>query len=231
MLIDRELEVAVDWPSAALMSLSLLVMTLALYAIYYSSRGVGSGSMAAVLHPLESASFTPGSRRSAGSIDGLLSWVPLAFLPRGSRPIVDHRRGKQNAETEVSQDVGEARLRDGRAIAAARSKGPRPLTWGAGVVLGEIGVDGGLQVSDRAEDAAADALPRHLEKKFSTALSQKAEVGVKWADGCYGVTRYQPTTDKIMRLNSQTGGRGRRRCGGRHHRRSERLIVARARKR
>ena len=35
MLIDRELEVAVDWPSAALMSLSLLVVTLALYAIYY----------------------------------------------------------------------------------------------------------------------------------------------------------------------------------------------------
>ena len=24
------------------------------------------------------------------------------------------------------------------------------------------------------------------------------------ADGCYGVTRYQPTTDKIMRLNAQT---------------------------
>ena len=35
MLIDRELEVAVDWPSAVLMSLSLLVVTLALYAIYY----------------------------------------------------------------------------------------------------------------------------------------------------------------------------------------------------
>src|SRR5215471_17712365 len=35
MLIDRELEVAVDWPSAALMSLSLLVVTLALYVIYY----------------------------------------------------------------------------------------------------------------------------------------------------------------------------------------------------
>jgi putative spermidine/putrescine transport system permease protein len=35
MLIDRELEVAVDWPSAALMSLSLLVVTLALYTIYY----------------------------------------------------------------------------------------------------------------------------------------------------------------------------------------------------
>ena len=35
MLIDRELEVAVDWPSAALMSLSLLAVTLALYAIYY----------------------------------------------------------------------------------------------------------------------------------------------------------------------------------------------------
>lgn len=35
MLIDRELEVAVDWPSAALMSLSLLLVTLALYAVYY----------------------------------------------------------------------------------------------------------------------------------------------------------------------------------------------------
>jgi phage terminase large subunit-like protein len=23
-------------------------------------------------------------------------------------------------------------------------------------------------------------------------------------DGCYGVTRYQPTTDKIMRLHAQT---------------------------
>jgi putative spermidine/putrescine transport system permease protein len=35
MLIDRSLEVAVDWPSAALMSLTLLVVTLVLYAIYY----------------------------------------------------------------------------------------------------------------------------------------------------------------------------------------------------
>lgn len=35
MLIDRALEVAVDWPSAALMSLTLLFVTLALYAVYY----------------------------------------------------------------------------------------------------------------------------------------------------------------------------------------------------
>jgi putative spermidine/putrescine transport system permease protein len=35
MLIDRELEVAVDWPSAALMSLSLLLVTLVLYGFYY----------------------------------------------------------------------------------------------------------------------------------------------------------------------------------------------------
>jgi ABC-type spermidine/putrescine transport system permease subunit I len=35
MLIDRELEVAVDWPSAALMSLALLLVTLVLYAVYY----------------------------------------------------------------------------------------------------------------------------------------------------------------------------------------------------
>jgi putative spermidine/putrescine transport system permease protein len=35
MLIDRSLEVAVDWPSAALMSLTLLLVTLVLYAAYY----------------------------------------------------------------------------------------------------------------------------------------------------------------------------------------------------
>src|SRR5580692_3026060 len=35
MLIDRALEVAIDWPSAALMSLTLLVVTLGLYAVYY----------------------------------------------------------------------------------------------------------------------------------------------------------------------------------------------------
>jgi putative spermidine/putrescine transport system permease protein len=35
MLIDRSLEVAVDWPSAALMSLTLLLVTLGLYVVYY----------------------------------------------------------------------------------------------------------------------------------------------------------------------------------------------------
>jgi ABC-type spermidine/putrescine transport system permease subunit I len=35
MLIDRALEVAIDWPSAALMSLTLLVVTMLLYALYY----------------------------------------------------------------------------------------------------------------------------------------------------------------------------------------------------
>ena len=52
--------------------------------------------------------------------------------------------------------------------------------FGAGIVLGEISIDSGLQVSNRAEDPAADALAVILEKKFSTALSQEAEVGVKW---------------------------------------------------
>ena len=46
-------------------------------------------------------------------------------------------------------------------------------------MLREISLDGGLQVGDRSEDAAADALPLIFEKKFSTALSQEAEVGVK----------------------------------------------------
>ena len=38
---------------------------------------------------------------------------------------------------------------------------PEEGFW-AGIVVGEIGIDGGLQVDDRAEHAAADALPRHL---------------------------------------------------------------------
>ena len=37
--------------------------------------------------------------------------------------------------------------------------------FGAGIVVGEISIDGGLQVGDRAEDAAADALPGHLREK------------------------------------------------------------------
>ena len=47
-------------------------------------------------------------------------------------------------------------------------------------MLYEISVDGGLEVDDRMEDAAADALAGDLEKKLSTALSQEAEIGVKW---------------------------------------------------
>jgi len=34
--------------------------------------------------------------------------------------------------------------------------------FGAGIVLGEISLDGGLQIGDRAKDGAADALPGHL---------------------------------------------------------------------
>ena len=51
---------------------------------------------------------------------------------------------------------------------------------GVGVVLGEVAVDGGLQVDQRAEHAAAEAAAGHGEKKVSTALSQEPEVGVKW---------------------------------------------------
>ena len=42
MLIDRALEIAVDWPSAALMSLTLLVVTLALYVVYYRVTDIRS---------------------------------------------------------------------------------------------------------------------------------------------------------------------------------------------
>ena len=41
MLIDRSLEVAVDWPSAALMSLTLLAVTLVLYGVYYRITDIG----------------------------------------------------------------------------------------------------------------------------------------------------------------------------------------------
>jgi len=47
-------------------------------------------------------------------------------------------------------------------------------------VLGQVGVDGSLEIGNRAEDAAADALGVILEKKFSTAFSHEADVGVKW---------------------------------------------------
>ena len=40
MLIDRALEVSVDWPSAALMSLTLLAVTLVLYAAYYRTTDI-----------------------------------------------------------------------------------------------------------------------------------------------------------------------------------------------
>jgi hypothetical protein len=52
--------------------------------------------------------------------------------------------------------------------------------FGAAIVLDEISIDGGLQGGDRVKDTAADALRVILEKKFSTALRQELEVGVKW---------------------------------------------------
>ena len=42
--------------------------------------------------------------------------------------------------------------------------GPHEGFW-TGIVLGETSIDGGLQVGDRVEDAAADALPGHLGKQ------------------------------------------------------------------
>ena len=48
------------------------------------------------------------------------------------------------------------------------------------VVLFEVSVDSGLEVGDGSEDAALEALRVSAEKKFSTALSQDPEVGVKW---------------------------------------------------
>src|SRR4051812_46621562 len=47
------------------------------------------------------------------------------------------------------------------------------------VVLGEVALDGGLQVDKRVEAAATDAFSGQDEKKFSTAFSHDPDVGVK----------------------------------------------------
>ena len=51
---------------------------------------------------------------------------------------------------------------------------------GVTVGLGEVAVDGGLEVDDGAEDAALQRRLVSVAKKVSTALSQEQEVGVKW---------------------------------------------------
>ena len=51
---------------------------------------------------------------------------------------------------------------------------------GSWLCLGEVAVDGGLEVDDGAEDAALQRRLVSLAKKPSTALSQEQEVGVKW---------------------------------------------------
>ena len=57
--------------------------------------------------------------------------------------------------------------------------GPDERLW-MSIVLGEIGSDSALQVDDRAEDAATEALAGHFRKEVLNRMSQEAEVGVKW---------------------------------------------------
>ena len=49
-----------------------------------------------------------------------------------------------------------------------------------GFGIGHEAVDGELQIDDGLEEAALETLACELAKKPSTALSQDAEVGVKW---------------------------------------------------
>jgi hypothetical protein len=72
--------------------------------------------------------------------------------------VKDDRRASALSQTDVTG----SRLSLPRMASADR--GPDEGFW-AGVVLGEISIDGGLQIGDRAEDAAADALARHLGKE------------------------------------------------------------------
>ena len=53
---------------------------------------------------------------------------------------------------------------------------------GFGVIVGfpEEAVDGGLEINDRAERTAFEATLAEFGEEALTALSQEAEVGVKW---------------------------------------------------
>ena len=58
--------------------------------------------------------------------------------------------------------------------------GPDERPGGFGVVLLDVAADGVLEVGDGFEGAALKASTVIMEKNPSTALSQEAEVGVKW---------------------------------------------------
>jgi hypothetical protein len=62
---------------------------------------------------------------------------------------------------------------------AAWIGGPDEWFW-IGVVLRDEAIDGGFKVVDGSEDAAHQAPAREFGEEPSTALSQDAEVGVKW---------------------------------------------------
>jgi len=60
-----------------------------------------------------------------------------------------------------------------------------------GLGLSLVAIDGGLGIDDTLEDAELSRCRDSLAKKPSTALSQEAEVGVKWN---LGSVRARPAT-------------------------------------
>ena len=52
--------------------------------------------------------------------------------------------------------------------------------FGVGIVFGQISIDRRLQVDDRAEDAAADTLPRHLGEEVLHRIEPGRRGRVKW---------------------------------------------------
>lgn len=55
------------------------------------------------------------------------------------------------------------------------SEGP-----GATAVLGDVALDGGLKINDAGEGAAPQAAAGQGGEEAPTAMSQEAEVGVRW---------------------------------------------------
>jgi hypothetical protein len=72
--------------------------------------------------------------------------------------------------------------------------GPDEGFW-VGVCLGDEVVDGKLQFVEGPEHTALETSTCELAKKLSTALSQEAEVGVKWKHASLG---YKPPAAEVF---------------------------------
>ena len=127
---------------------------------------------------MKTAAWARSTRETSSSNPKLLELAThYGVLPKACRPYRAKTKGKVERPSRYCI-VSNARCpRWTLARIALRLWRSRRTAWGL-VVLGEVAVDGGLKVDQRAEHAAPQAAVGQLAKKLSTALSQEAEVGV-----------------------------------------------------